>query len=561
MILNNTSASGHIPDCAREFAGYALAFACAIITLIMLSRQAHVLDVFQLIANHQLPNADATPLWLIVPAACAAGMTPPLFQRLLNKLWASICAIGLVLLLGSISISLLWLPVLIYPCVFAILRASSVLMRPTGYQIPMKFTLPIMPSALPCATALIVVFAFAAYYRWHALLAALPAPLEPDAVTYLNLARISSGFATDHRESLFIWLVQFLGFCTGGYSETGMRLFSVCFSFVTLTVLFMFACRHIGLSAAFLAGWIYAVSPAFDLLSVRGLREEVVIAAFLSFASVYMTTWRRVPTMGSYLLLSLTGALLIYCRLTNLPFVVLVCLIHFGYSAFVHKLPLKQYWLLISLLTISTVPITPYLIYSKNKFGDPFYAVSVHTQWFANYEFAGKHPDFVSHDEFLRNGNAGKSVSSYGYMFKYHTLPEVIQRTLAGIWMVYIWDYPVYYLPNAPQSLLRHLPQSLTNLMLIRTAGGQTKALWPFYFLHLAGLAVMLAPVRRLLPMLVFISHLPLFFLLSLPGIDLRMLTIPYAVFCIGCGAVLHFIMSLHVDRPLRFLEKKEPAG
>lgn len=457
-------------------------------------------------APDTLPNFD---LWLIVPAAASAGLAAASFERLPLRLGAGAVAIAAAVALDGLGSA--WLGLLLVLPLAILSRAALDLRR----REPVR-------AEAAAGAILVAIVAVAALERWDMLLAYLPRPLDPDAQAYLSLSLTTSGFDTGLREPLFLWMLQGAQRLTGDSTGVSLRLFTYAVSFVTIASLFAFARRHLGLAAAVVSALVYALLPSFVYTAVRGLREELVILAFLAFAWLYLDAWTERPTLGRWSAIGLAAAPFPLLRLNTAPFVVASVLLLCVVSAVRFRLGIRRSAIALVPLVIAFTPITPYLVRCAETYGDPFVAVSMQTRFYANWEFAGTRPDFPSREAFARDAYAGRPISLGVYLFKYHTVPEVAQRTLRGIWEVFAGDFARIWF----------------------AAGGVRDDRLPLlYLLHLAGLvALALSPARPFL-LLAFLFHGAVYFLVSAlesygpRAFDWRLLTVAFAAFTIGIGA------------------------
>jgi 4-amino-4-deoxy-L-arabinose transferase-like glycosyltransferase len=91
-------------------------------------------------------------------------------------------------------------------------------------------------------------------------------------------------------------------------------------------------------------------------------------------------------------------------------------------------------------LILTFLICSPYLLYSAKNYGDPLIAVNVHAKWYRNMEFAGK-PGFPGRADVERNAYCGDSLTSFEYMFKLHSLKEVVKRSARGFYYIHWSKY------------------------------------------------------------------------------------------------------------------------
>ena len=121
------------------------------------------------------------------------------------------------------------------------------------------------------------------------------------------------------------------------------------------------------------------------------------------------------------------------------------------------------------------------------------------------------------------------------YLFKYHSVPEVITGSTQGMWRLYAG------------SLAKHA----------MAFGDWTRLL---FALHLAGLAVMLLPGRNVIALLNFMFHAPMFFLMSFEWFDPRLAALAFAMFYVGTGAAVQSAWDFSQQYLSRQNLKPEPV-
>ncbi len=385
------------------------------------------------------------------------------------------------------------------------------------------------------------ILGIAAWYRFQALQGMTLRDLDPDAITFMSIAERANIYNTAMREPLFVWMIKGMRLLGGEYSPLSLRLFGVVLSLGAVAGVFVFTRAHIGLVAAVIASLFYAVAPAFVFSATRGLREDTIIILFLWYAHLLLRMWGRPPEWRSYAALGVVLFLNIALRMSTNGFGVLTVLGLFGWSAWKHRVPPRKWWIAVLPPAISFVLLSPYLLYSKHKYGDAFYCVSIHTRFYANLEFAGK-PGFPTKKQAELDMYSGPPISMGEYLFRHHTPEEVLQGFLFGTWRLYFsgdWeDFPTAAAPTwkrTPREWEYHFSDfNLERQPLVRKSASNP-VLFPW--LQLLGIAAMVLPGRRLFLALVFLFHGPGLFLASLIEFDWRLLTVAMASFYIGIGA------------------------
>lgn len=500
----------------RRLQGIGLSlFPCLIslVCLIVLFKQTHLGQSLSSWADSPKPQfMPDMDLWLIVPASFSVGLGAAFFSDAKRRLGAGLGGVLVAVLLCAMDVVLLWLSVLV-PVGILLLAGWKTLRQEAKFD-----------NGLVAAAFFSLVVVFALQMRSVLLVATLPTPLDPDAIMFLKLAETKSGFNTASREPLFLWMLQLMRLVSGSYSPTNLRIFSLLVSLATLGCLFAFTRRYIGLLGALTASMLYACNVPLAYTAIRGLREEIIIALFLFYAAAYISAWGKRPTLRSYSWMGVAATLMLFIRLNSGPFVILTVGVLFAFSAVKHRLAARQWWIALVPIALAYAPISPYLYYSWKNLGDPFYAVSMHTRFYANVELAGKHPDFPTKKEVEQNGYAGPKITMGEYLFKYHRPSEIVSRCFLGAGRLYFGNF------------VPLIEMDFRGVQQLSSRGVNSGKSF-LYLVHLLGLVGMLFPGRRLFFALVFLFHAPAFFLASFEWFDWRLLTVAFASFYIGIGA------------------------
>src|SRR5205823_7718630 len=119
--------------------------------------------------------------------------------------------------------------------------------------------------------------------RWEQLEILKNSEMEPDAVTYMNLAmQMKEPFDTEFREPLFIWFVRALIKLTYR-SPLTLRLMTVILSLVVIALTYEVARRCWRREWGVVAAAILAASPFLIVMSGRGLRTELYSIVLLGY--------------------------------------------------------------------------------------------------------------------------------------------------------------------------------------------------------------------------------------------------------------------------------------
>jgi mannosyltransferase len=141
----------------------------------------------------------------------------------------------------------------------------------------------------------------------------------------LSLSQIVSLTSGDVHPPLYYLLLHFW-IRLFGETETAVRMLSVCFSILTVVVVYQLALKLFTRSAAFFAGLLTALSP-FQVFFAQETRMYSQLA-FLSVASVYFfVLWLKDDTLTSGVLYVISTTLLLYTHIYAL-FVVMAQIIY-----------------------------------------------------------------------------------------------------------------------------------------------------------------------------------------------------------------------------------------
>ncbi|NLD61893.1 hypothetical protein GX645_05510 [Candidatus Sumerlaeota bacterium] len=390
----------------------------------------------------------------------------------------------------------------------------------------------------------VTVLGVALAIRIRAFLLTLGHTFDPDAIGYWSIAQRCSYFATEKREPLYIWMVKFVQLFPLS-QDVAMRSLSVLAGMICTVLIIYASWRWFGLLAAWIAGITYALSPAMVFTAVRGLREEWIIALFLWIAIEYVATWGKPYSWRTALRLGIPLGLSCLLRLFTCIYVPIILVVHIAWALYRNRQPAKQWMPAVGLVfLISWIPLSPYLIYSHKEYGNMFYVSQLGARFYANLEFAGKLPGFPSVEEVRQNGYAGKPITMTEYIFKYHTLPEVLNRFYQGIITMGLYGgyttwchYPVWTRYHEEiKSVWAQSSPKFREEMFTPVQQRLTFVLWR-YLATIGFLALLFYKQGRLLTFLILAFHIQIYFLIPLPGFDWRLATSFFPYINIGWGA------------------------
>ncbi|MCD6386101.1 glycosyltransferase family 39 protein [Candidatus Sumerlaeota bacterium] len=349
--------------------------------------------------------------------------------------------------------------------------------------------------------------------RWEYLKEMVNKPLDPDAVTYISIARNMNGpFDTDFREPFFMWGIKLFFILFGG-TKINLRLYSIFVSLVTIWFTYLFAQRvtrsqTVGLLSAF----ILAQSHGYIFQNLRGLRLETYLITIIPF--IYVLLQRKKPADWKYCLL--VGVLAGLNQLNNLS-AMSFCILLILYFAFRQKWKL---WLIPVPIAVAMLITLPHLIHNKKQFNDAFYSSNIHARYYRNQEFKGQ-PGFPTVEEVRKNGYAGPPITTFEYFFKLHTLPQIIKRTLTGFKLLYFGNF---YVNNVFKNQL-------------------------FYYFYIIGLVLMIFYLPDLIVCFVLLSATSLFLIGTFIYFDVRLTM--HIVF------ITVTLSAFGIVRSIQFLQQK----
>lgn len=376
------------------------------------------------------------------------------------------------------------------------------------------------------ASLFAIVLTCAAKVRHLTLSALLRSPLDPDAMGYQLISQRPFGYATEFREPGYIWALKLTRiFSTGDYSDPAMRLYACLFSFFALGVLFLSAYRLFGLLVAFCASLLFACSYELAMDAVRVLREDLIIASVLAYLYFYWAYWRKPIRWQHYLLLGIIAAAGTLLRLHGITFYVLSLLVHFGVSWWTNGRALRQSWVAALAIAALAIPVAPYLVYCSKTYNNAMFINDIGMRFYANFELAGVDPRFPTKAEVNKDAYAGGPMKTGEFLFKYHTVGQVVKGSLAGMVRLYSGDLAQYaFKPFF--DLDRQLLRTLVVLSLAGTVG------------------LMFSTAGRIVFILLFLFHAPSFYLVQFKWFDPRLLTAAFVGFYIAAGVALTYTIA-----------------
>lgn len=357
------------------------------------------------------------------------------------------------------------------------------------------------------AFCLVLVWAFSA--RWHALVAALDAPLSPDAETVSAIVhRMHYWYDTQLREPLWPWLVRVCQRLVGDNPVAG-RVFSLATSLLLFGMTAVFARVYLAKPLQALAVCVLlAVHPALVASSVDAHRTDLfaltlVIVAF--FACV-----RGLPRWIAAVGLALGSTLTALTQLTG----VIPAAAAIGMARLKQRVPTAG---IVLAVAVTVAAVLPYGIYTHRTFTQAFYFTrTLVPTFYRNYEFMRVTrtgcDGCPTEAQLALSSYSGRRINMFEYLFELHAPREVIRRITVG--------YAALVVPTA----------------LLRQVLGWSSI--PIYLCYLIGLGVAAFTRARELLLVPALSVNLLAFVIPL-GIDSRLVLhlAPFAAILIVMGA------------------------
>ncbi len=238
-------------------------------------------------------------------------------------------------------------------------------------------------------------------------------PYDPDPYAggdphnYLRFAREMRHFYQAHvREPVYLVAVR-LGLFTSGGRDVGISLTSITFSLVVLVAVFLLGREAVSAPAGLAAAAALAIDRDAILWSIEGWREETFTAFSLLAVWLWLRTVRT-PTTWAAGLAGVATGLACLTRLTA-PFMLAPAVLWtlFARDGVVFRERLR---LVLAGGLVAAAIVTPYLVSCAVVYGDPFYAVNYHTQFYLGRE--GAAPEIVSSGRYIIDKFAARPVET-----------------------------------------------------------------------------------------------------------------------------------------------------
>ena len=277
------------------------------------------------------------------------------------------------------------------------------------------------------------------FSRWEQLEILKNSEMEPDAVTYMNLAmQMRQPFDTEFREPLFIWFVRALITLTYR-SPLTLRLMTVILSLVVIALTYEVARRCWRSEWGVVAAAILAASPFLIMMSGRGLRTELYSIVLLGYLWVLFRknqekSWKNVVLHG--VMAGLNNLMIVSSLTYTVPLLVI--------KGIVTRWKIKH---IAVALGISFVILFPHLLNNRfnSRENEWMFSNNIHARFYRNQEFKGQ-PGFPSVTDVSHDSYTGPHITTAQYIFGLHTLNEVIRRVSLGYWLILFGRYTRGYM-------------------------------------------------------------------------------------------------------------------
>ena len=293
-----------------------------------------------------------------------------------------------------------------------------------------RLTLASLP---PGAEWLLVGVALAVLLRGlaQALLLFMRSPLNPDVAGFIEDARVMRAFYDCPAREPFhvLWLKAGLLFSSD--AELVARLTTLVQTVLLGVLLYVFGARFFGRLTGLAALALFSINPVIRFYGVSGLRDPLFAAALLLFGILLFSPPAEKGRTRQALLAGAAGALLILTRVYAYAIVAGafgVYLLHQRAWRPERRRPAARFLMWAALAT--AVLVVPDILFRPPS---PIHGQTVNL--FRNLELKGE----------AGSWQTDPPGSHLDYLFKDHTLPQVIARVTAN-YTRYAWQYLPFYL-------------------------------------------------------------------------------------------------------------------
>lgn len=254
-------------------------------------------------------------------------------------------------------------------------------------------------------------------------------PLDPDAITYRDLAReiLIKGTYVNEKVPFFPVVIA-LFFYLFGPTDLTQRFISFAIGILAIVVTYWLARREFGYETGVLASFLLATNYYVVFNSFRGLREE--LSSLLLLCLVYFAVVRRNNGALRVAVVSILTAMLYFTRSDTALIVALTLLAYIICSSILkkQKMPVATICFMSLILVVS---IAGWCLYSAMMFGDAFAESTNYASWMY----------WVEIDKLVSAWYPMK-VSMIEYLFGFHSPTQLIISSAKGtLWILRFLDF------------------------------------------------------------------------------------------------------------------------
>ncbi len=238
-------------------------------------------------------------------------------------------------------------------------------------------------------------------------------PREPnpyaggDPHNYLRFAREMRHFYQAHvREPVYLEAVR-AGLLASGGEDVGISLASITFSLLVLVATYLLGVEAVSRTAGVLAAAALAIDRDAILWSFEGWRAETFTFVSLMAAWFWLRS-SRAQTTRSAVMAGIATGLACLTRLTA-PFMLAPAVLWTLCARDPVRFRQRVRLALVGGF-VAAIIVTPYLVNCAIEFGDPFYAINYHTQYYLDHE--GAPPVIMSASRYILDKFAARPVET-----------------------------------------------------------------------------------------------------------------------------------------------------
>ena len=202
-----------------------------------------------------------------------------------------------------------------------------------------------------------------------------PTHYYSDPYTYPQIARqMHSFYGAHYREPIFPFMTK-MWLAIAGNQDTAVSLASATFSVLAILTTYLLGAAAFSQGVGLAAAWLMAIE--FDVITwgVAGWRDDAFMCAVL-FCSWAAVRYRKTPSPGRAVVLGVSAGAACLTRLTSISFLLPL----FPFLVLLDRRPWRSRLATIGVACLTaSVVVGPYLFNCWRAFGDPFYAINVHT--------------------------------------------------------------------------------------------------------------------------------------------------------------------------------------